>query len=276
MSKSRSLTSAPKGNRYGAILEHIFMAHYTPGTAEFVFERTELETAAAKLVVQLPKNLGDLIYSFRYRTEMPRAITATAAGGLEWVIEGAGRSKYRMALRKPMRILPGASHARIKIPDATPEIVAQHALNDEQALLAKVRYNRLIDIFLRVTAYPLQNHLRTTVPDIGQIETDELYVAVNAFGQQFAIPIQAKGGTDQINATRVAQDLALCRDKYPGLVPRPVAVQFVNDAEGEVIVMFELTEENAEIRVVDEKHYRLVAAADITRADLDRATASAR
>jgi len=50
--------------------------------------------------------------------------------------------------------------AAIKIPDATPEIVAAYALSDEQALLAKVRYNRLLDIFLGVAAYSLQNHLR--------------------------------------------------------------------------------------------------------------------
>ncbi len=277
MSKSPSSTSGTaKVNRYESILEHIFQAHHSAGVTEFVFERSEIETAASTLGIQLPKNLGDLIYSFRFRAQMPSSVTATATGGLEWVIEGAGRSKYRMALRKPMRVVPSANHYRIKIPDATPEIVGQHALNDEQALLAKVRYNRLIDIFLRVTAYSLQNHLRTTVPDIGQIEIDELYVAVNTYGQQFAIPVQAKGGSDQINATQVAQDLALCRDKYPDLVPRAVAVQFVKDGDGEVIVMFELTEVDAEIRVVDEKQYKLVAAADITRADLDRATASAR
>lgn len=50
--------------------------------------------------------------------------------------------------------------AAIKTPDATPEIAAAYALSDEQALLAKVRYNRLLDIFLSVAAYSLQNHLR--------------------------------------------------------------------------------------------------------------------
>ena len=56
-----------------------------------------------------------------------------------------------------------------KVPDATPGIVAQYALSDEQALLARVRYNRLIDIFTGVTCYSLQNHLRTTVIEMGQI-----------------------------------------------------------------------------------------------------------
>ena len=64
----------------------------------------------------------------------------------------------------------------INIPDGTPEIIRGYALDDEQALLAIVRYNRLIDIFLSLTTYSLQNHLRTTVLNIGQIEIDELYI----------------------------------------------------------------------------------------------------
>jgi hypothetical protein len=39
-----------------------------------------------------------------------------------------------------------------------------------------LRYNRLIDVFIGVTCYSLQNHLRTTEPRIGQFETDEIYV----------------------------------------------------------------------------------------------------
>ena len=175
-----------------------------------------------------------------------------------------------MSLQRVSRIRPSESLAPIKLPDATPEIVARFALGDEQALLAKVRYNRLIDIFLRVTAYSLQNHLRTTVPDIGQIETDEVYVAVNNVGNQFVIPVQAKGGTYQIGIVQLRQDFALCRQTYPDLAPRPVAVQFVRDLSGaETIVMFALTEIDGDIRALDEKHYRLVPANEITADDLN-------
>jgi hypothetical protein len=119
-----------------------------------------------------------------------------------------------------------------------------------------------------VTAYSLQNHLRTTVPEIGQIETDEIYVGVRNTGQQFVIPVQAKGGKDKIGAVQVEQDLALCRHKYSLLTPRPVAVQSMITDVGEVIVMFELVEENDEIKVLDEKQYRLVPASEITPDDL--------
>ena len=130
---------------------------------------------------------------------------------------------------------------QIKLPDALPQIVARYTKDDEQALLATVRYNRLIDVFLRVSAYHLQGHLPTTVSGIAQIETDDLYVAVRNSGQQFIVPVQAKTGNDQIGIVQVKQDPALCQHAFPELTPRPVAVQFIKDADGTAIVMFELT-----------------------------------
>ncbi|HEY2785249.1 MAG TPA: hypothetical protein VGJ05_09765 [Fimbriiglobus sp.] len=268
MAKKRSVDKAKRANRYGAILTHIFERYYTRGTASFEFPRSALNDAAKSMNVVLPKNLGDLLYSFRFRTGMPESIQRTAKDGYSWTIELFGRANYRMRQRKINRIVPNESMVWIKIPDATPEIVAAHALSDEQALLAKVRYNRLIDIFLRVTAYSLQSHLRTTVREMGQIETDELYIAVTNTGQQFVIPVQAKGGKDQIGVVQVEQDLALCRDKYPDLIPRPVAVQFIRDERGETIVMIELTEKDGEILMCDEKHYRLVPASEIGPEDI--------
>jgi hypothetical protein len=263
-------SSERRPNRYSDILARIFSSHHRKGVASFEFQREEIERVAQELGIVLPKNLGDLIYSFRFRSTLPEEITRTAPPDWEWVIELAGRGKYRMALRRINRIVPSPDRHEIKIPDATPEIISKYASGDEQGLLAKVRYNRLIDIFLRVTAYSLQNHLRTTVPDVGQIETDEVYVGVRNTGQQFAIPVQAKGGTDKIGAVQVQQDIALCKRAFPDLTPRPVAVQFNNDERGEVIVMFELIEDGDEIKVVDEKHYRLVPADAITREDLAR------
>lgn len=268
MAKQPSSGKPKKKNRYGQIIGHIFKAHYMEGLLSFDFERNEIESAAAQLGVVLPKNQGDLLYSFRFRTKLPESITSTAPEGFHWNIEGAGRSKYRMLLRKAQRIVPSEHHLIIKIPDATPEIVRANALSDEQALLAKVRYNRLIDIFLRVTAYSIQNHLRTSIPEIGQIETDEVYVAVNNAGHQFVITVQAKGGKDQIGIGQVLQDLALCRKAFARLTQRLVAVQFVKDETGETIVMFELIEKDGELLVADEKQYRLVPANQIGEEDL--------
>jgi hypothetical protein len=250
---------------YDAIILRIFKNHSGDTKAEFEFDREELVSVAAKLGLRNPKNLGDLIYSFRYRKSLPEHIRGTAKKGLEWVIEPAGRAKYRFRQAKISRIVPHSDLVVIKIPDATPEIIAANALTDEQSLLAKLRYNRLIDIFLGLTAYALQSHLKTTVAGMGQVEIDEVYVGVNRSGQQFVIPVQAKGGNDQLAPIQTRQDIGCCAEKFSALKCRPVSAQFMRE---DTIAMFELVLHEGEIRIVDEKHYRLVPADQITPEEL--------
>lgn len=253
-------------NRYVAILDFIFQSHYNNEAKELLFDRDEIAVAAEHLKIDLPKNLGDLIYSFRYRIELPAAIRATASAGQEWIIEAAGRSKYLFKQVKISRIVPRSELMTIKIPDATPEIVLSYAQGDEQALLAKVRYNRLIDIFLGITTYSLQNHLRTTVRGVGQIEIDELYIGLDRHGSHYVIPVQAKGGKDQLSVVQTAQDLACCKEKFPSLVCRAVSAQFMDDQR---IAMFELMVQDEQVKVVDEKHYKLLPASEISKNDLE-------
>ena len=257
--------SARQPNRYSAIIERIFINHFKRGLKEFEFSRDELSDAAAALAINLPKNQGDVIYSFRYRSELPGAIRSKAAAGFEWIIEGAGQGNYRFKQVRLNRIAPREELLTIKVPDATPEIIAAYALGDEQALLAKVRYNRLVDVFLGITAFSLQNHLRTTVTSIGQIEIDEIYVGIDKHGTQFVIPVQAKGGSDRHGVVQTHQDIACCAKKFPDLICRAVSAQFMSEDR---IAMFELAVIDGEVRVVDEKHYRLVAASAISKADL--------
>lgn len=259
-------TKPPKPlNRYQAIIARVFTDHYADDAIEFEFTREEFVDIAKSLQIALPKNVGDVIYSFRYRSELPDEIAQTASNGREWIIEGAGRARYRFKQVRLNRILPREELITIKIPDATPEIIGAYALSDEQALLAKVRYNRLIDVFLGITAFSLQNHLRTTVANVGQIEIDEIYVGINRHGRQFVVPVQAKGGNDKHGVVQTQQDIVCCAQKFPGLTCRAVSAQFMSENR---IAMFELTVQDGDIKVVDEKHYQLVSAAAITADDL--------
>lgn len=252
-------------NRYVAVLEKVFLERYKSGMVEIPFERQDLADAAESLGLKLPKNLGDVIYSIRYRTGMPDAIRAKSKKNMEWIIEGTGRAKYVFRLVKLSRIEPNPKLVETKIPDATPEIVAAYALSDEQALLAKVRYNRIVDLFLGVAAYSLQNHLRTTVQDVGQIEIDEIYVGLDKYGCHYVIPLQAKGGNDRLSVVQAKQDILCCTEKFPHLICRPLSAQFISD---DLIAMFELTLEKDEIRIVDERHYKLVPSEEIGVDDL--------
>jgi hypothetical protein len=252
-------------NLYLEIIEKIFFKYYRKGVTEILFDREEITEAAKLLGRALPKNLGDVIYTMRYRGSLPEKVVATAANGMEWAIMGGGRAKYAFKQVRFHRLIPRENQLSIKIPDATPEIIVKYALDDEQALLAKVRYNRLIDIFLGITTYSLQNHLRTSVKSIGQIEIDEVYVGVDRHGRHFIVPVQAKGGNDQHGVVQTLQDLQFCAEKYPQLVCRCVSAQFMTDNR---IAMFELTLQKEAVKVVEEKHYQLVPSDDITPDDL--------
>lgn len=247
-------------NRYLALIEGIFFDNYTDGVTSFEFDRATIAHKATELAIDLPRNLGDVIYSIRYRTALPESILATQPDGLEWIIEGAGRARYRFRLVAKTRIRPREELVKIAVPDATPEIIRAYALDDEQALLAIVRYNRLIDTFLGLTTFSLQNHLRTTVKGVGQIEIDELYIGLDKAGCHYVIPVQAKGGNDQIGVVQTSQDIAYVEQKFPGLRCRAIAAQFMTDG---TIALFELTLQDDQVRVVEERHYKLVPAAEL-------------
>jgi len=266
MKTKPTIKPSKRVNRYSAIIEKLFFSKYEKGMREVPFEREEMEKFAAKLKVKLPKNLGDLVYSFRYRALLPATITSLAGEQEVWIIRPAGRSRYSFALVKNTPILPNEHMAVTKVPDATPGIVAKYAFNDEQALLAKVRYNRLVDIFSGVTCYSLQNHLRTTVPEMGQVETDEIYIGVDKKGAHYVFPVQAKGGKDKLSIVQIEQDFAVCATKFPLLVCRPIAAQFMDEG---VIALFEFEAGDNGVTISSEKHYKLVSPKEVTDADLE-------
>ena len=251
-------------NRYARIMQKIFFDRYVQGATEVLFERDDIAPTAAALNIELPKNLGDVLYAFRYRTPLPISIQQTALQGKDWIIQGRGRGKYGFVLEEAFSIVPQPNMAEVKVPDATPGIVDLYSTDDEQALLSKLRYNRLIDIFLGLTCYSLQNHLRTAVADVGQVETDEIYVGIDKRGQHYVVPVQAKGGTDQHNVVQIKQDFALCADRFPHLICRAIGAQFMkNDA----IALFEFALEDGRLVLREEKHYRLTTPADFSGAD---------
>ena len=256
-----------KDSAYGRILERVFAARHRQGLSEVAFTREDISQAATEIGIPVPRNLGDLVYSFRYRGQLPESIASAAPPGKGWMILPAGPGRYRFALTSLVEITPNPSLAETKVPDATPGIVSKYALSDEQSLLANVRYNRLIDIFTGVACYSLQNHLRTAVPRLGQVETDEVYVGVDQRGVHYVFPVQAKGQSDRLGIVQVLQDFAVCAHKFPGLIARPIAAQSV---ASDVIVLFAFEKDGNDVAVSIEKHYRLVPPDAISGADLER------
>ncbi len=263
MTKARRPTN--KTNRYTQIIERIFLERYHDGLQEVPFERDDFVRYAKLLKIKPPKNLGDILYTFRYRGQLPESIRSKAPAGKHWIIRGAGKGRYRFTLSDQPEIIPNRMMAETKVPDSTPGVIAMYALDDEQALLAKLRYNRLIDIFTGVSCYSLQSHLRTTVRDLGQVETDEIYIGVDRRGAHHVIPVQAKGGKDRLSIVQIEQDFGLCAAKFPSLICRPIAAQFMDN---NLIALFDFVKSEEEVKVASERHYRLVPATELTEEEL--------
>ena len=257
-----------KATRYAQMIERVFLENYEEGSRSVRFSREQLVHVAESLRIALPKNLGDTLYTFRYRVGLPQAILDRQPPGLQWAIFPDGRSKYRFAAVPLATILPRPGLAVTKIPDATPGLIEKYSkYEDEQALLAKLRYNRLLDVHTGAVTYSLQSHLRTTIAE-GQLETDELYVGVDSRGAHYAFPVQAKGGSDLLSVVQIWQDFKMCAKRFPQLIARPVAAQFM---AGDTIALFSFEWDGADgiaIAPGGERHYRLVPPDDLTDAEL--------
>lgn len=254
-------------NRYTQIIETIFFRHYQAGATEVSFDRSEINEVATELGLKQISNVGDAVYSFRFRIDLPARIRETAPPGVEWTIRQAGISRYQFVLTKFVNIVPAEGLIVTKIPESTPGVITKYALDDEQALLAKLRYNRLIDIFTGITCYSLQNHLRTTVPNLGQVETDEVYIGIDARGAHYVLPVQAKGGRDKLGVVQIEQDIAMCESKFPTLICKPIAAQFMAD---HVIALFQFEQTEEGVGIAVEKHYKLVTLDQLSPEELAR------
>jgi hypothetical protein len=272
----------PKANKppvekeriYRSVVLGLFEKHYEGKGQPFDFAQKEYDAICAEKGVPKIGNKPDLVYQYRFRRPLPPEIEAEQPQGRKWVIELAGKGKYRFVLRKLKWITPTEGLIEIKVPDQTPEIIKQYARTDEQALLARVRYNRLIDVFLGITTSSLQNHLRATVKALkgSQIEIDELYIGINSTGTHFVIPVQAKAGADNLAAVQARQDLLYCAEQFPYATCKAVSAQFVDagNEDKEHIVLFEVALEGPdEVVLVRERRYRLVNRKEISIADLE-------
>lgn len=252
-------------NTYTAIILKIFEDGHAHGAESIPFERDDIPSAAEALGLEIPKNLGDVVYTFRYRSPLPNEIQSLADPGKMWVINPAGPGRYRFDLVHEVDLSPSQRLTVTKVPDATPGVIERYSLGDEQSLLARLRYNRLIDLATGLTCYSLQNHFRTAVPDIGQIEVDEVYIGIDREGAHYIIPVQAKSRKDSLSIVQIEQDYAMCRSRFPLLIAKPIGTQFVDDR---TVAMFEFERSDEGIRVASERHYRLVEPEELSQEDL--------
>lgn len=269
---------SPEENRYVQSMRRLFDKKWNRKKPGFDWKREELTEIAKELGIPVSKNLDDNIYSIRHGwDDLPEEIRKLAPSGKAWLLLPNGKGAYRFVLAERAFLDPDSSMQPIEIPDSTPQLVARYAKKDEQAVLARIRYCRLIDIFMGLAAFQLQSHMRTTIRHFNdsQTELDEVYVGVDGNGAQFVIPIQAKGHDERIGAVQIVTDSYAVAEKFPNMIPRTLAAKMMRIDEGPggveiyTIALIEGTvSSDYNVRKLREEHFQLVPASQITDADL--------
>lgn len=251
------------------VIEIVFRKNYRQAAGEVPFTMDNVRQAIAQVARKRPgykeKNVADVRYQYTSgRSPLPESVDKLGP----WMIVGKGKAKYafvKLAESPIVRIQ--ADLYCVCLPDATPEIVLEYAGSDEQGILAKLRYNRMLDIFLGITCYHLQNHLRTSIKDKGQVEIDDLYVGLNSSGKQFVVPIEAKSAKDHLSKTQIQQAIDFAQERYPKLILRPVGIQELKD-DSLVLIEFTPGLHPDEIKIVEMRHYKLVPMSEVPLEDL--------
>ena len=149
--------SANALKEYDQVIIRVFEKfHKSKESERLPFTKADIVRAVDELGFEI-NNVPDIAYTYRTgRSPLPQAILAHG----NWAIDGTGKGKYtfvRLA-RSPYVDIP-ADVETIRILDATPQIILKYQSTDEQAILARIRYNRLMDIFSGLTTCHLQGHL---------------------------------------------------------------------------------------------------------------------
>lgn len=239
---------------YDRLISEIFHRHDGANRETFEFDREEM-TQILQEWGETIKNLGDVAYSYRGgRRDLPNEITSTG----HWIIEGRGKGRYafRRLSRSPHITIPPDLQI-IPILDATPDIILKYGNNDEQGLLTRVRYNRLVDIFLGITAYHLQSHVRAYIEDSGQVEIDDLYLGIDTDGNQYVIPIEAKTAAEPLGVVQISNLNTLAKNQFSDLKPRSIAIKFWSD-NSVFFIAFNKATDCEDIKVTQFKRYLLI------------------
>jgi len=257
-----SKTAHDKGRNRDIVMIRVFQKRYREGLDSVPFTMDDIRDEIAVVSKTNPayreKNVADVRYEFASgRRGLPKEIDDLGP----WMIKGTGKGAYAFVrIEESLDVSISADLQEILIPDATPEIVVEYAGHDEQGLLAKLRYNRLLDIFLSITCYHLQNHWRTTVNGV-QREIDDLYVGIDTDGKQYIIPVEAKSAKGRISKTQIVQVVEFAGNRYPSLIMRPVGIKEINEKEV-VAILFTIGRSVDDIKMRDIRRYKFVPIAE--------------
>ena len=199
---SRIIKSASSANRYEEALLAVWRKKKLSikSFEEINFTKEEL-VKEIKLLQKgyqkndpVVKNVPDIIYTYRARSELPREILKNG----NYAIIGKGKGRYSfIKISQQNRIKIPKKIKETKLTQVIPKWILKYMSDDEQGMLTNLNQNEIIKKYLNLqTAFRLQSHLRMGVPNYGQVEIDELYFCEDTNGKHLICAIEAKDKSD--------------------------------------------------------------------------------
>jgi hypothetical protein len=244
---------------YTPILLAVFRRNYVEGATAVEFTLEELRAELAQAGLQA-RNLADLVYRMKSRTVLPEEITSKGFR----ILEIRGRGRYALTVGESTLIAYPDRTEIVDVHDRTPYAVRRLLADDfgntdEQGLLSVLRYNDVFSHFLRVQVSHLKGHVRKSVPGQGQVEVDDVHVALSGGLDDplILIPVEAKAKDEPVNRVLIAMQVKYAHYAFPGLVVRPLTVKLF--ADGVVLLMeFNPSTEPAELAIVKSAYYQML------------------
>lgn len=248
-------------NRAEKVIVSIFKEVYEEGKDSLPFNLGMVRKASNEYIGE-DKNTNDPDIMYRFKTgrsEIPDEIKKKG----EWVVKSrSGQGNYEFVKLDGGKYLDIPSHSdfeAIEVLESTPDVVLKYSSDDEQSLLSRLQYSRLLGTFLKLTVHHLQSHVQTSVQKIGQVEVDDLYVGVDKEGEEYVIPVEAKNKEEgeRLSVIQLHAMNEFARQKFPDTTARPIGVKLNSDGSI-TVVEINSTTDIEEIKIKDVKKYRMV------------------
>jgi hypothetical protein len=250
-------------NKYRKIFRAVFEAQaqvHGATSGEIPFTSKDITFWQNELSLQ-GGNAYDLKYNAKGRGSLPPEVQATAPDGFEWRIVATAKGEYLFKLYTAGEGVfdLDPSPITVKVPDALPAIVERYARSDEQALLARIRYNNLVSVFLGMATYSLQSHWKTSKGG-SPVEVDEMYVGLDRNGAHYSIPVEAKGRaiSEKLTAEQILSNYDAAADSFPETTIVSVAAKVVDDYTF-ALIRFDVDREAEVVTKVFERHYTIAS-----------------
>lgn len=204
------------------LMKNSFVDSLTP----ISFERTDILDVCKNEFGEAPKNLGDIVYSLRYRLDYLSNYDYLLEKDYTWTLLSTGIGQYELAPLKKLRLPNLESENVLYVDDQTPAHIHKLRPLNDQSLLMKVIQNGILNEFLQDDLMFLQAHHKVNLNNWGQAEIDGILASNNS---SHLYLIEVKGYTEVIGWPQMIQLKMYAQQNHPDVLFTPVFIQSHRD-----------------------------------------------